>query len=434
MSRPGGASKSIRAEIVESVVSGLERRYPHVHLHVVVDLERTFTREALTAALGEAIDAMPVLGCRYRRRWWRDRWITWDGEVDALVHLAAVEDVERSCREWVRRPFPIDSEPPIRLALLEHRSGARLVVSLNHMVADGAGALAVAHVIASGLAGVDPDPPVGRDRRLRQVLSGVRLRDLPILIAELLRESVRPLAILRVPRTGAEFATATAGPRPHYRAVSVQGEVAARFAEHCRENGATINDGFVAALARVAASRSARGPVAVGYTIDLRRYLPEPRSLATNLAGVSLVVVRRDRIGGATETLFEVSRLIGEQKRRLPGLGNALLPAASFGWMPHGIMRVFGRWVVGRLASYFGRALVLTNIGAMDRALAPFGQDVQRASIVGPFVHGVDTPVVTVTGFRGDLTANVCASGNLHPEGIASYARELGGALDPARK
>jgi NRPS condensation-like uncharacterized protein len=333
----------------------------------------------------------------------------------------------------MERRFPVDGEPPIRLALLEHRSGARLVVSLNHMVADGVGALAVAHVIASGLVGAEPDPPVGLNRRLSQVLGGVRLRDLPILLAELLRESVRPLAILRVPRTAAHFAGAAAGPGPHYRELRLRGEVAARFAEHCREHGATINDGFVAALARIAASRGAQGPVAVGYTIDLRRYLPQPRSVATNLAGVSLVVVRRERIGDATETLLEVSRLIGAQKRRLPGLGNALLPAASFGWMPHGLLRVFGRWVVGRLASYFGRALVLTNIGAMDRALAPFGAHALRASIAGPFVHGVDTPVLTVTGFRGELTATVCASGNLAPEGIASYARELGEALDPTR-
>jgi NRPS condensation-like uncharacterized protein len=87
--------------------------------------------------------------------------------------------------------------------------------------------------------------------------------------------------------------------------------------------------------------------------------------------------------------------------------------------------------VINRLLSYFGRALVLTNIGPMDRALNPFGDDALRASIVGPFVHGAETPVVTATGFRGALTLNVCASGNLERGGVAAYSREILAALDP---
>jgi NRPS condensation-like uncharacterized protein len=421
----------IRGEIIESVVSGLDRRFPHVHLHVVIDLGRDFDREHLVAAARETIAAFPVLGCRYRRRWWRDRWIPWEGDVGDLVHANEEDDVDRTTRSWVERGFEIQSEPPFRLARFGHGGVARLIVSLNHMVADGAGALAVANVLASRLYGVEPMAAVGNRRHLTQVLGGVRLRDLPILIGELFREALRPLLILRVERLTRPLPRADGGPRPHWSSVELTGEPAARFAARCRERGATINDGLVGALARVAVSRSRRGPVAVGYTADLRRFLPEPRCLATNLAGVLLAVLPREQLDDPGSAFEAASRVTGAQKRRLLGIGNALLPGFAFGWLPHGPRRWFGRWVINRLLSYFGRALVLTNIGPMDRALAPFGDDVLQASIVGPFVHGAETPVVTATGFRGALTLNVCASGNLEQGGVAAYSREILAALDP---
>ena len=424
-------NQPLRAQLTEVLLHGTERDFPHLHLHLCVDLRRTFSQGELEAAAVEVIRAFPVLGCRFRAGWWRDRWLVWDGDLAELVHREQVAPagLEEATRVQVRRRFDHTVAPAWRLAALEHEGGSRLLISLHHMTGDGGGLKALGSVVAASLCGVDPSPRPTDSRSMLAPARGLGLRDLPILALEFLREGLQPLSLLRVRRLRRTFARGGGEPEPSWRTVALRGEAARAFLASCREQRATINDGLVAAVSRLSARRGERGPVAAGYTIDLRRYLP-PALRVTNLHGVSLVVLPRSRVGDPATTLQAVSDRIGEQKRRLPGLAYTLLPLVVIGWLPHGLLRRAGRVVLNNVLSSINRALAITNIGALDETLAPLGEEVEAASVIGPFVHGLPVPLVTATGFRRELTLHVEATGTLAEQALDDYAEELREVLE----
>ena len=421
-------SGSSPAQLTEVLLHGTEADLPHVHLHLSVDLIRPYPREQLEAAARRVIEVFPVLGCRLRPSWWRDRWLPWGGDVADLVHVERTDDLASTTRSQVARRFDHVTAPTWRLAQLEHVGGARLLISLHHMTGDGGGLKALANVLVASLAGVEPSPEPTASRSMLAPLWRLRLRDLPVLALEFVREGLQPLSVLRVRKLRRGFAPGDGAPDPAWRTVALRGEAASSFIDGCKAQGATINDGLVAAVARLSGERGERGPVAAGYTIDLRRYLP-PTSRITNLHGVSLVVLPRRLAGDPERTLRAVSDRIGEQKRRLPGLAYTLLPLLLIGWLPHGLLRRVGRLVLNNVLASINRALAVTNIGALDETLAPLGDNATAASVIGPFVHGLPLPVITATGFRGGLTLHVESTGSVAAEALDELAEELTSAL-----
>jgi NRPS condensation-like uncharacterized protein len=421
---------TLPGQMTEVVVHAIARRYPHVHLHVVLELRAPYPREALVDALASTIADFPVLAARYVPGWWRDRWVSTGIGADELVETATVEGpVEERIAAHVGRTFDHQTEPSVRLLQVEGAGETRLVISVHHMVSDGAGCLTLANVLGAHLCGGEPRAPVGAARSHLAVLRGLRTRDLPLLALEVIREGIQPWSILRVRRRDREFPQVDGPAAPAWHTVRLTGEAAERFAGWCRAHGATINDGLVAAMTRLSAARTAAGPVAAAYTIDTRRYLARPRSLISNLVGVSMVVLPRATVSSALEALRAVSARIGVQKRRLPGLAYNVLPSLSFGWMPHGIIRRVGDRAIHTILGYQARALAVTNIGAMDGYLAPFGDRVVAASVLGPFIRGAPAPVVVATGFGGGLTLHVCAGGQFEAGTLAEFASELQGVL-----
>jgi len=431
MGRPSGV-EGLSAEFVESILHGLAPSCPHPNLHVVIELERAFSRDSLTQAVAAAWERFPVLRCRLRPGWWRDRWVPWDGGPGDLVQTLRVEDLAAATRREASLAFEHLAAPCFRVVQLEHPGGCRLLIGAHHMVADGGGIKAAANVVAASLAGRQPEPPPSGERSLSVVARGLRLRDLPRLLIELLREGLQPLSMLRVRRLERGFGSGDGAAAPQWRTVALRGAAAERFVGRCRDAGATINDGLVAAVARLAAERGSRGPVAAAYTVDLRRYLPTPLSLVTNLHGVSLVVLGRSQVATPGAALHAVHRAIGAQKQRLPGLGYALLPGLCLSLLPHGVVRAVGVRALQALMSRLGRTLALTNIGALDQALAPLGERARDAWVLGPFIHGLQAPAVVATGFRGGLTLQVCCSGDVDGAALQEYADSLAVAVGAA--
>ncbi len=427
----GSPATTLPGQLTEVVMNPLAGRHPHVHLHVVLELRRACPRESLVQALGATIRDFPVLGARYRPGWWRDRWEPAGVDPGDLVRVESdVGDLDAALQRHVERPFDHLTAPPVRLLQCEGEGGdARLVLSINHLVGDGAGCLTLANVFGAHLCGGTPRAPVGGARSHLAVLRGLRPRDLPLLALEMVREGLQPWSILRVPPRERGFARGDTAPRPQWRTVRVEGDTATRFTRWCKAHGATINDGLVAVMARLGAQRARGGPVAAAYTIDTRRYLARPRSLISNLLGIGMVVLPRGRLSEPADTLRAVAERIGEQKRRLPGLAYNVLPSLSFGWLPHGLVRRAGDRAIHTILGYLSRALAVTNIGPMDEYLAPYGDDVVAASVLGPFVHGLAAPVVAATGFRGNFTLQVCGGGEFPSEVMGEFAGELRSGL-----
>ena len=130
----------VPAELSDVGLFGSIPRYGDMCIHAAIDLRRAFSRADLERAAERLVAAFPVLGGRYERRFWRDRWAPIDAPLADVVHVIDEPgDVEEATRAWSRRSLDVTRERPFRLVSLRRPEGTRLILTISHMAVDGAG-------------------------------------------------------------------------------------------------------------------------------------------------------------------------------------------------------------------------------------------------------------------------------------------------------
>jgi NRPS condensation-like uncharacterized protein len=420
----------MRAELTDVILHSSMDRYGDLGIHAVIDLRRRFSRADLERAAAAVVDAFPVMGCRYEPGLLRDRWRPVGEPIgDAVAIVDAPADLEAETDRRTRA-FEHDRERPFRVAQLGRGEGARLVLGVSHLAVDGAGVAAVGHVFVTALTGRAPAVPVDRRRTIASTLEGLRPWHLPALargVASTLASPVR--AALAGPREQAY--PSARGPAPRSRHVVVSPDELARLKAKLAASGATINDALVAALARVGAGRSRRGPALVVYTMDLRRYGRGPRLSAANTSSILLALVPRRATGDLASAARAVAGITRKQQRHLAGpafvLGAYALGAAA----PHAIARRMTRLLHPYLVDMpLRRGLLVTNVGRVDAALESFGDDLEDVRMLGPTLAGVPAPAVVAYGFRGSLRLQILSAPGLAPEAAEELEREIREGLE----
>ncbi|MBI5487815.1 MAG: hypothetical protein HY905_10825 [Deltaproteobacteria bacterium] len=404
------------------------------HLQVIVDLDRPIDRHEAERAVAGTVAAFPLLGCRYVPGAWRDRWVTDPtmSATDAVQLLDPAADPETTTREWLAREIDERAGWPWRVAVLPGERGCRLLVSVLHVAADGAGTLAAVRELARLLmGGTTVERPCPVERHVGMLFRRLGAAGLVRLAAGLLRETTRPFEVPFLART------ATAGPPPTgpatWRTVRVDVGEGSALRELCRVRNATVNDLLVAALAVLVRRVSTRGRSGCFYTADLRRRLPDDRPRVANLSAVISVSLPRAHAASLPDALAEVARRTSRRRPDVDGLAALLFNLPLILCLPHGLVRrltrlVFAVWIRRLLT----RGLLVTNIGPLDPCLAPFGDLVRDATFVGPSVRGLPIPVLTATGFCGDLTIHFNGYAETAPE-LERLAAELETIFDDGR-
>jgi NRPS condensation-like uncharacterized protein len=398
---------------------------------VVIDLAAPIERVELERATREVAERFPVLACRFERRFWRDRWVPAPGPATALETVEPGGSVDQATLEVIRRQIDPASGWPWRVTSIEGFGGARLVITVLHQVADGAGVLAIARELGARLAGLAPEPgaTVG-DRGLAQVVRALPLRAFPVLAARLAAELARPLQLPFLARTTLRVrAPAPASPCRVFKVLEVPIGETSELRRRCRASGATVNDALVTALALLGVELGRRGWPASYFTVDLRRYLRDDAPRICNLSGVDAVVLERRAARSFDDALAAVVRLTARRKRSLAGLPFILAQAIWCAALPHRVLRVVGalagRWI-GRLLT---RGLVVTNIGPMDHALEPWSERATRGLVIGPFLRGVLVPVITATSSRDTLSIVLNGHDDLADGELERVAAHLASSL-----
>ena len=299
-----------------------------------------------------------------------------------------------------------------------------------HLAVDGGGVAAVGHVLGSHLYGVAPTAPVDRRRELGRALDGLRWYHLPVLardVAAALAQPVRTFAAAR--RTRAFPADASSG--SSWRHIVLGPEELDRLKLRCREQGATVNDALVAGLARVSAGRSHRGPVAVLYTMDLRRFGSSARLTATNTSAILTAIVPRRAARDLGTAVAAVASVTKQHQKSLVGPAYLVGPNLLAAGAPHGVMRR----VIPHLHPFLvelplSRGLMVTNVGRIDEGLRAFGEDIEDLRVIGPIIEGIDVPAVVAFGFRGRLHLELFAAPGLSPVALEELEEELRAALE----
>lgn len=420
----------VLAELADVGLFASIERHGDLAIHAAVDLRRAYDKQDLERALEATIADFPVFGRAYEPRFWRDRWRPVDGplpvfEVDSC-------DLEAETERWVRTPIDLTQQRPIRVVSLRDGARTRLLFTVMHLAVDGAGAAAVAHVFGSHLHGVPPALPVDQRRSVQSVLERLRWMHLPVLARDVARSLLQPartfLAAQRERQYPERPAHLAHGQQPAWRWLVVSEEHLARLKARC---GTSVNDILVAALAHVAATRSTGGPVAVTYTMDLRRYGERPRLSAANTSSILTAIVPRTGIGDLAQTARAVAKITRGHREGLAGPAFLVAPVLLAAGLPHSLARRLTPWIHPVVVDLpLSRGLLVTNVGRIDHGVAAFGDALEDVRIIGPNLRGIRAPGVIAYGFRGELHLELFSPPNLGNPALDELERELREALE----
>ncbi len=401
--------------------------YGELIMHVVLDVQRTFTERQLTQALLRTIQCFPVLGCRYEARFRSDQWVPVTSPIsDALIIEDKVE-LEGRTDYWLREPVEAARQRQIRVVALEQDQQVRLLVSVLHLAVDGGGLAAIGHVFSAYLYGREPSLPVEPRRDFWRTVDGLRWFHWPLALGSAVITALQPLRQRHAAPRAKRYAASELG-QANWRTIVVSGAQLDELRKRC--GGATINDLLVAVMARAAGARSQSGPVVVTYTMDLRRYAASPRLVAANISAVLAVIVARDALNHLEATVSAVAGQTAQHKQRLSGPALVLLLEFLCGALPHSLMRQLVRPLTMVAVDLpLSRGVVITNVGRIDDGLATFGEDLVGIRIIGPTTQNLPVPLVVAFGFRGELHLQLYAGPKLAASSLDELEAEILGAL-----
>jgi len=401
----------------------------------VVDIPPGLDADLLRAALTGVARLEPAVGACYQRGLLRGCWIVdpdpaWEvaehGELDE-AGAAALE------RAWIATPHPLHGALPVAAAVLHLPDRDRLLVRVNHLLADAGGVKNLLYLLARCVRRLRDDPawrPEPRRPSARsywKVLAALRLARLPAMAASMLREfwAAVPRTTLSVPMEPAEHAV------PRVLHLILEPERAARLRERWRDRGFTVNDLLLAAFG-VALDRchGADHPpgrrVAMMVTADLRQHVPTDDDV-TNFSTVRFLDLGATPLPPLATYLGEVAARTARWKRSLAGVGGAVMWLGMLPWLPDPLLRLQLRLAVALGAWFPSCKVVLTNMGAIDAARLDFGDGPCRAARLVPPVGRAPILVTGASGCAGRVTFTLTFEDPALPE---ARARRLLETLD----
>jgi NRPS condensation-like uncharacterized protein len=318
----------------------------------------------------------------------------------------------------------------LRIVQLRRGAGSRLILSIMHLAADGAGVAAVGHVLGAHLYGAAPALPADERRGIWSALDRMRWYHAPIVARDVAEALIQPLRCAAAAPRDRPYPASRAAALSFRHLVISSAELAS-IRTRCPESLASVNDLLVAALARTAAARSRRGPVMALYTMNLRRYASSPRLTVANTSTILSVVVPREDVGDLASAARAVARVTAQHRRGFAGPASVLVPLALGFGQPHAAVRRLARAIHPVVVDMpLRRGLLVTNVGRVDHGLASFGADLEDLRIFGPNIAGISVPAVVAYGFRGALHLQLVAPPGLGAAALDELERELREALE----
>lgn len=104
---------------------------------VIARFDRTLDAARISRAIRLAMDAEPVLGCRFEERWYRPRWVRRE-DLDQLSYCDVVEtnDVDAAIDEFQLAELDPRRDPLLQARLVRN-GGDVLLLKMSHVAGDG---------------------------------------------------------------------------------------------------------------------------------------------------------------------------------------------------------------------------------------------------------------------------------------------------------
>lgn len=368
----------------------------------------------LGRAVRLALDAEPVVGCRFVERPLRPYWQRCNGLEGAFTfRIVGPGEQDGAANAFLLAPMDPFNGPQASVGLF--RSGSdTLCIRMSHIVADGGASIEFLRLLSGIYRRLEADPeyrPAVNLRGSRSSFQALRHVRLSRILASCARISVSgPSWSLFTQGRGRSGPTG----RPESPAFYVRRIPPDRLAwmkEYAKSRGVTMGDLLIAAYYRAlfaVADPPENLPLRMLVPVNLRRYIPggAGESLCSLSAGY-FPAIRRKKGEAFDDTLARVHDRMETNKQRREELGQLFLMELAFA--PGYILpRLLGQFI-----SSVQAVPTFSNIGVVDGGAADFGGIPVREFLpAGPIAY----PPYFVLGsstFEGEmaLTSIVRATG-----------------------
>ncbi len=380
---------------------------------LMVQLELEFAErldtDRLSRAIDLALDAEPILGCRFVEHWRKPYWEKVD-KTEWETFLLTEEESEYEI--FKNSSFDTHNGPQLKACLWRSSNGDHLLLKVTDVVTDAGGVKEIAALISniySRLAiepGYQPESNLKGSRSYWQVLqhipwyvylrSGIDfLRDISSIV-------IHPVS-LTLPIDG--------GPHTPLKFIRrfFSVDQTARLSEYGRARNATINDLVLSAFFRALVTEgdwNGRTQLRLSTTIDLRRYLSS--GCGEGITKLSAITFAWPSLGTELgddfdSTLAQVTALTRRRKAYWLGVSDSVWLSFFFQMLPNNWGRkLFNKMVQGQTMRSV-QSHLLTNMGPINPDSVTFGVRPLNAWLLPPPSYPPEF-IAGLSGYSGTLS------------------------------
>jgi len=362
----------------------------------------------LARAMDLAMDAEPVLGCRFVIDGKRAYWQRLDpGQRTALT---VTQDGE-SFEAFAISPTRPGAGPMATACLWQAARGDRLLIKADHTAADAGGTKDIAAAICRMYNELcdnpdfRPEPNIAGSRSYAQIMKQLPWRAYPRIIWNYLH--ITKNNMFPAKSHGLWPEASTSGPM-QYVVRHIPAGQAAALSAYARTHNAKLNDMLCAALHRAVmhvGQWDGRSQLRLQMTVDLRRwYMPGGRAQAVcNLSAYDYIHLGTDPGADFPATLDRVAAITRRRKASWFGIVEPCLHPLLRA-LPYPRLKAFFAWIMNDVIKKQNFPTVLTNMGPIDDDSITFGAlRPDRAFLLVPPIY---PPMIGIglSGCRGALT------------------------------
>ena len=410
----------------------LLRHVSNQMLFGVIEFESKIEADRLTQAVNSLLDVMPLLAAQIG---FRNKTPVWIVNADCHAHtlLRIINDQRGS--ESTKLPQPIANDSVRNAAniwLLRHPSNDTVVVGVDHVLTDAAGARDICYLLSAAYNGAAASTlkTIGLHQQIFSpaVIFG---QSIPRI------KKIRGILAMNVPRNSWRvpiYLNPTHVPNAIFIKYTSDRKCLVGVRKYAKSFDATVNDlllaTFFLSLLQEIAPRN-RKSLAIQFTVDLRQYLKSIENIGLgNFSSTAYVRLTADNRGGLNTILQDIRRQSVRIKTNataiFSALGTELLLRLDFRRVETCFKNLIqSSAMTGKLTP------ILTNFGIMDEGRLALEQSrVNNTYLVGPnlLIPGV---MVSVSTFRQRLT--LCAGLNRSAQSstlIQRVVQGMGNQLD----
>lgn len=361
-------------------------------IHCLIKLSGAIDEALLTKAVSASTDAIPMIRCVFDQNshCWQDAGFT-GKDIVRVVSVSGQPD--ETIQSLLAQSIDIFAEPQLKILISRDTNADTLCILMNHMVCDGAGFKEYLYLLALLYGKLKNDMP------LPELVCGLRSA-LQLFKKFGLLEKLKLIGLkhdLSAQKEQEPLVFEGGAGIPFFATLDIPAAQIASVRAFAHTHGATVNDMFLTAYARVLHAETGWSRIILPCPVDLRKYmLPGRQHGICNLTSNYICDIMVNKGDNYEATLRQISSQMAAQKAGNHCLKSQLTLELFSRLVPFRVMEsVFHKTFKIPLVSY-------SNLGVLDDVILNFGD------VVFAYLTGAVKPVpyfqAAVSTFQGCAT------------------------------